>query len=90
MGLPINVALTEAGYDAVEGGDVSFVASGLVTLENAVKPPEPPMLPGQKPGEDPKDSDATEEDPFGDLSDDGDDQKQIDALLTEIKSLLPQ
>lgn len=53
MGLPLNEALKEAGFDAVEGGDVSFVASTLTTLENAVKPPEPPVLPGQepKPGE---------------------------------------
>jgi phage portal protein BeeE len=41
MGLPPNVALTEAGYDAVEGGDVSLIPSTLVPLEQAVRPPEP-------------------------------------------------
>jgi hypothetical protein len=34
MGLPPNVALTEAGYDAVEGGDVPLIASGLQRLED--------------------------------------------------------
>jgi hypothetical protein len=86
IGWPLNDALTDSGRDAVEGGDVSFVASNLTTLENAIKPPEPPVLPGQepKPGEDA----ASEEDPFAGI-DDEDDQKQIDALLLEIKSLLP-
>lgn len=58
MGLPPNVALTEAGYDAVEGGDTSFIASGFVTLEAALKPPEPPPVPGQAPGEDPENPDG--------------------------------
>lgn len=49
IGWPLNAALTDSGRDAVEGGDVSFVASNLTTLENAVKPPEPPVLPGQEP-----------------------------------------
>lgn len=89
MGLPLNVALTEAGYDKVEGGDVSFVASGLQTLENAVKPPEPPVLPGQepKPGEEEEGADPeAEEDPFAGI-DDEEDQKQIDALRAECKAL---
>src|SRR5262249_52467052 len=36
LGLPLNVALTEAGYDAVEGGDVPLVATGLQTLESVI------------------------------------------------------
>lgn len=74
MGLPLNAALTEAGYDKVEGGDVSFVASGLQTLENAVKPPEPPVLPGQVPkvgeeeGVDPEAEPAVPEEPAADDS----------------------
>lgn len=52
MGLPRNVALTEAGYDAVEGGDIPFVAGGTVPLEQALKPPEPPpQLGGQDAGQ---------------------------------------
>jgi HK97 family phage portal protein len=46
MGLPANVILTEAGYDAVEGGDVSLVASGMVTLDSLINPPEPVAQPG--------------------------------------------
>jgi Phage portal protein len=41
MGLPLNSALLEAGYERVEGGDVPLIASGLVTLESVVNPPEP-------------------------------------------------
>lgn len=63
MGLPPDVILTEAGYDKIEGGDVSFIASGMQTLENAVKPPEPPVLPGQKPGEE---GEAKPEEPAAD------------------------
>lgn len=34
MGLPLNVILTEAGYTAVEGGDVSLVPAGLEPLSS--------------------------------------------------------
>lgn len=80
MGLQPDVILTEAGYDKIEGGDVSFIASGMQTLENAVKPPEPPVLPGQEPG---GEDVAKPEEPAA-----NDDQKTIDSLLAEIKGLL--
>lgn len=36
LGLPLNVALTEAGYDAVDGGDVALVPSGLKPLSSII------------------------------------------------------
>lgn len=87
MGLPPDVILTEAGYDKIEGGDVSFVASGVQTLENAVKPPEPPVMPGQEPGGEDEPDPLADDAP--DPTSDEDDQKVIDALLAEIKGLLP-
>lgn len=100
MGLPLNVALTEAGYDAVEGGDTSFVPSSLVTLENAIKPPEPP--PGADPenpeGEEPAARDdtwdeahpeapaeAVDEAPAEDVEDEDEETKALD---TEIHTKL--
>lgn len=87
IGWPLNDALTDSGRDAVEGGDVSFVASNLTTLENAVKPPEPPVLPGEEPK--PGGAAADEEDPFAGIDDEAD-QKQIDALRAECKALVSE
>ena len=85
MGLPLNVALTEAGYDKVEGGDVSFVASGLTTLENAVKPPEPPVLPGQEPKPGEEDGGADDEaEPAVPEEDDSPEEKAIAERLTKM------
>lgn len=42
MGLPPNVALTEAGYDAVDDGDTSFLPTSLQALSRAAKPRREP------------------------------------------------
>ena len=48
MGLPLNVILTEAGYEAVEGGDTPLVPNSLVPIQQAIAEPEPEE---EQPGE---------------------------------------
>jgi hypothetical protein len=98
MGLPLNVALTEAGYDAVEGGDEPLVASGMVTLDSLVNPPEPAPPPTGQPGadetadegEDEADSgteDNSEDEAPDDQQDESEPDAEVKAVHADIASL---
>jgi hypothetical protein len=85
----INEVRVDEGFEPDPDGDVLLVQSGLVPLSHAVKPPEPPPVPGGKPGEGDGPDEAGSDDELAGWNDDEADQKQIDALLLEIKGLFP-
>lgn len=60
MGLPTNRILTDAGYDPVEGGDVSLVPNNLATLESVLKGPAKPEEPGKPAATDDEETPDTE------------------------------
>jgi hypothetical protein len=79
MGLPPNVALTEAGYDAVEGGDVPLIASDLQRLEDVAsgKLAEEAAA-GQDQGLDEEDDPKADDDGFDDDPEAADDEDPSD------------
>lgn len=102
MGLPINTALTEAGYEPVEGGDVSYIPGTLVPLGSTVPGTKP--LPGQRPAEPLNDGNeldeeeeeteagATTEPAEDDTEDDAKPRKALSeaAVLARVATLIPR
>ena len=86
MGLPPNVALTEAGYEAVEGGDVSYLPTSLQPMGTTPTPePEKPGT-GNSPMGDT--GETEDEDETGENSPKGDTEDESKALASiETKTL---